>query len=200
MSNSRDNNSDNRGGYDKGRNDNDSGGTANRNNNVHRGNNNKNTNDNRGGYRKQYRKQGHYNYNGESGERNYTNNNNINKERRCKISYSVLVALNNVTPNLDFMSAHLFLLQQMSRRRATTMAKDSTEAPPNIVLAQVLLDSGCLAGDFISRDMLLRFQGERHIYKTAQPFTVCSGIDGSCVTHYEMLDTGIVFKLHSGVN
>ena len=81
----------------------------------------------------------------------------------------MLAALNNATPNPDFMPAHLFLLQQMSRRGATTMAKDPTEAPPNSVMAQVLLDTGSLAGDFISRDMILRLQGERHVYKTAQP-------------------------------
>ena len=80
------------------------------------------------------------------------------------------------------------------------MARDPTEPPPNSILAQVLLDSGSLAGDFISRDMLLRLQGERHVYKTQQPFTVCSGMDGSCVTHYDMLDIGMIFKLKNGVN
>ena len=74
------------------------------------------------------------------------------------------------------------------------MAKDPTEAPPNGVMAQVLLDTGSLAGDFISRDMLLRLQGERHVYRTAQPFTDCSGIDGSCVTHHDMVDIGMVFR------
>ena len=56
------------------------------------------------------------------------------------------------------------------------MTKDPTEAPPNSVLAQVLLDSGSLAGDFIIRDMLLRLQGEAYVYKTAQPLKVCSRI------------------------
>ena len=51
-----------------------------------------------------------------------------------------------------------------------------------------------------SSTVLLRLQGERHIYKTAQPFTVCSGMDESCVTQYEMLDIGMLFKLHSGMD
>ena len=208
--NARDNTNNNRGGPDRTRNDNDGGGTDNRNHNNNGGNYNR-TNDNRndsgGGYKKPYQK-AQYNYNGASGGRNYTNSNsgsNNNREpqhqqNRCKVSHHVLAALRNATPNPDFMSAHLFLLQQMSRRGATTMATDPTEAPPNSVLAQVLLDSGSLAGDFISRDMLLRLQGERHVYKTVQPFTVCSGMDGACVTHYEMLDIGMVFRLHSGIN
>ena len=209
-SNERDTNNHNRGGSDRTRNDNDGGGTDNRSHNSNSGNynrNNNNRNDSGGGYKRPYQR-GHYNYNGASGERNYTNSNsgsNNNKEpqhqqNKCKVSHHVLAALRNATPNPDFMSAHLFLLQQMSRRGATTMATDPTEAPPNSVLAQVLLDSGSLAGDFISRDMLLRLQGERHVYKTAQPFTVCSGMDNTCVTHYDMLDIGMVFKLHSGMN
>ena len=72
------------------------------------------------------------------------------------------------------------------------MTKDPTEAPPNSVLAQVLLDSGSLAGDFISRDMLLRLQGEAYVYKMAQPSKVCSGMNGQCIIHNEMLDIGMV--------
>ena len=48
--------------------------------------------------------------------------------------------------------------------------------------------------------MLLRLQGERHVYKTAQPLKVCSGMDGTCIMHYEMLDIGMVFRLHTGMN
>ena len=80
------------------------------------------------------------------------------------------------------------------------MARDPKEAPPNSIAAKVLLDSGSLAGDFISRDMLLRLQGDRHVYKTPRPFTVCSGMNGSCITHFEMLDIGMALKLHNGVN
>ena len=80
------------------------------------------------------------------------------------------------------------------------MAKDPTEAPPNSVLAQVLLDTGSLAGDFISRDMLLRLQGEAFVYKTPKPMTVCSGMNGQCVTHQEMLDIGMIVRLKTGIN
>jgi RNase H-like domain found in reverse transcriptase len=48
----------------------------------------------------------------------------------------------------------------MSRRGATTLAKDPTEAPPGSVLGQILLDTGSLAGDFISQDLLARLKGE----------------------------------------
>ena len=80
------------------------------------------------------------------------------------------------------------------------MTKDPTEAPPNSVFAQVLLDSKSLAGDFISRDMLLRLQGEAFVYKTAQLLTVCSGMNRQCAIHHDMLDTGMVVSLRNGLN
>ena len=181
--------------------------TKDNNNNNNNNNDNRGNNDSRGGYdnnrnnnkkpsqKQLYNNNGDGNYN--TGERNHYGNNN---QPRCKVSHHVLAALNNATPIPDFMPAQLLLHQQMSRRGATTMAKDPIEAPASSVLAQVLLDSGSLAGDFISRDMLLRLQGERHVYKTAQPLKVCSGMDGTCVMHHEILDIGMVFKLHTGMN
>ena len=80
------------------------------------------------------------------------------------------------------------------------MTKDPTEAPPDSVLAQVLLDSGSLAGDFISRDMLLRLHGEAYVYKTALPLKVCSGMNGQCIIHNEMLDIGMVVRSRNGLN
>ena len=79
---------------------------------------------------------------------------------KCKVSNHVVAALHNKDPNPDFLSAQIFLLQQMSRRGATTLAKDPTTAPPGSVLGQILLDTGSLAGDFISQDLLARLKGE----------------------------------------
>ena len=144
---------------------------------------------------------------------NYNNNNNNNRrgtgyqgnrfnprhqhpqgpqQQQCKVSTHVLAALHNKEPNPDFISAQIFLLQQMSRRGATTLAKDPVEAPPDSVLGQILLDSGSLAGDFISKDLLDRLKGQRFIYRTTQPITVCSGLDGACYTSSDMLDIAIL--------
>ena len=181
----------------KDNNNNDTGGR----NNDNRGNNDSRGGyDNRGNNNKKPFQRPRFNYNGDGNANTGGRNNGNNNDQRCKVSHHVLAALNNKSPTPDFLPAQLFLLQQMSRRGATTMAKDPTEAPPNSVLAQVLLDSGSLAGDFISRDMLLRLQGEVFVYKTAQPLKVCSGMNGQCVIHTEMLDIGMVVKSRNGVN
>ena len=119
-------------------------------------------------------------------------------DNRCKVSHHVMAALNNITANPDFVSAKIFLLQQMSRRGATTMPKDPLEAPSDSVDGQVLLDTGSLAGDFISPDFLLRLKGEHQVYRTAQSLTVCSGLDGTCYTSSDMLDIAILIITPKG--
>lgn len=117
---------------------------------------------------------------------------------KCKVSNHVVAALHNKDPNPDFLSAQIFLLQQMSRRGATTLAKDPTTAPPGSVLGQILLDTGSLAGDFISQDLLARLKGEIFVYQTPVPLTVCSGLDGTCYTSADMIDIAILIHTPRG--
>ena len=79
------------------------------------------------------------------------------------------------------------------------MPKDPLEAASDSVDGQVLLDTGSLAGDFISRDLLLRLNGENQVYRTAQPRTVCSGLDGNCYTSSDMLDIAISIITPKGI-
>lgn len=86
----------------------------------------------------------------------------------------------------------------MSRRGATTLAKDPTEAPPGSVLGQILLDTGSLAGDFISQDLLARLKGEIFVYQAPVPLTVCSGLDGTCYTSADMIYIAILIHAPRG--
>ena len=146
------------------------------------------------------------NSNNSSNNNNNNNNNNANNNlhqrtpylgkrpynRTWKVSTQALASLYNQDPNPDFLSAQMFLLQQMNRRGATTLEEDPTEAPPGSVLVKIRLDTGSLAVDFISHDLLTRLKGQHFVYKTATPITVCSGLDNACYTSSDMVDVAIL--------
>ena len=64
---------------------------------------------------------------------------------------------------------------------------------------KILLDTGSLAGDFISHDLLTRLKGQHFVYKTATPITVCSGLDGACHTSSDMVDVAILLHTPRGI-
>jgi hypothetical protein len=61
------------------------------------------------------------------------------------------------------------------------------------VISMALLDTGAVAGDFISEKLMIRLGASAHIYKTDEPITVCSGLNGDCFVSTAVIDLGITF-------
>ena len=60
----------------------------------------------------------------------------------------------------------------MSRLGTTFVDKDTVTPLAGSIQCQVLLDTGSLAGDFISGDMLARLEGQDYVYQTPTPLIV----------------------------
>ena len=72
----------------------------------------------------------------------------------------------------------------MDRARANKM---------KTVEATALLDSGSLAGDFISGKVLRGLGGAHFLRSSDQPILVCSGLDNTCVSSNVILDIDVTF-------
>jgi hypothetical protein len=81
----------------------------------------------------------------------------------------------------------------MSRLGTTFDDKDAVTPPVGSIQCQVLLDTGSLAGDFISGDMLARLDGQDYVYRTPTPLIVKSGLDSSTYSSSDMIDIAIHF-------
>ena len=62
-----------------------------------------------------------------------------------------------------------------------------------------LLDTGNLAGDFISRDCLFRIGGLTHCYPSPASMTVCSGLNGTCYVSATVMDIGVIFLSYDNI-
>ena len=115
--------------------------------------------------------------------------------------YNTVSAIDKDTPAVDFLPVLVFLKQQTTRPAA--VAKDRiplTSAPKGSVAAKVLLDTGSLAGDFVSGALVKRLNGGHYVYKSRQSLTVCSGLDNTCYENKEMIDVGINFATEKNKN
>ena len=81
----------------------------------------------------------------------------------------------------------------------THVDKDSILAPSGSLSCRVLLDTGSLAGDFISGDLLARLDGKDYVYQTPTPLLVRSGLDSSVYSSSDMIDIAIHFLTSKGL-
>jgi hypothetical protein len=63
-------------------------------------------------------------------------------------------------------------------------------------MSKILLDTGSLPGDFISQNLVHKLNGEKHVYTSPTPLTICSGLDNTCYIRDQVIDIGIIFVTH----
>jgi hypothetical protein len=73
------------------------------------------------------------------------------------------------------------------------VARPRTPRRPRHVETGALLDTGSLAGDFISQHEVSQLQGDSRSYSARHPNTVCSGLDSTCYSSLLLLDIGMKF-------
>ena len=95
----------------------------------------------------------------------------------------------------DFLSVTIFIPQSEE-----DMESAKTEDNMPGIPAQALLDTGSLAGDFISQDLVLKLNALHLCYTSPVPLMVCSGLDGICYSNKTVLNIGINFKSFNNVD
>ena len=118
---------------------------------------------------------------------------------RSKAPVLFLAALHPNSIESSFIQAFIYLSQRISRLGTTFVDKDTVTPPPGSIQCQVLLDTGSLAGDFISGDMLARLEGQDYVYQTPTPLIVKSGLDSSTYSSSDMIDIAIHFLTSKNV-
>ena len=70
------------------------------------------------------------------------------------------------------------------------------------VVSMALLDTGAVAGDFISEKLMIYLGASAHMYMSDEPMTVCSGVNGDSFLSIMVIDLGVTFlckdnKIHT---
>ena len=123
------------------------------------------------------------------------------KKKPCKFFPTILAAL-SLPRNSEFLTVLLSLPFQtrsqatapteFSRREKRTQTEmerkeeDTRPIPPEIE-ANALLDTGSLAGDFISDQMVKKLNATQFITLAEHKLCVCSGLDNNCLVSNEII-------------
>ena len=66
--------------------------------------------------------------------------------------------------------------------------------------SQALLDTGSMAGDFVSKSLVVSLNALNHCYASPVALNVCSGLDGTCYKSDTLIDLGIDFPDDNNIN
>lgn len=88
----------------------------------------------------------------------------------------------------DYLPVTIFI-DQTGHRKGTR----PTPTRRQVVKTGALLDTGSLAGDFLSQDVVNHLAGHSLCYAASHPMTVCSGLDSTCYSSLRLLDIGVQF-------
>ena len=83
----------------------------------------------------------------------------------------------------------------------TVIVQDKGRTSPASELQAVgkaVLDTANYSEDFISFDMLEKFNATHLCYPALKAITVCSGLDGQCYSNNEICDLKILFHSYDG--
>ena len=98
------------------------------------------------------------------------------------------------TPS-DFLTATVSLQSQTVRQAAEVANRTEVEAGAGAKkTVQALLDTGSLAGNFISQAIITDLQAENYVYRTKRTFSVCSGLDSVCYSSDKMINLLLTYN------
>jgi hypothetical protein len=113
----------------------------------------------------------------------------------CKHDIMSSVHLSSPPTPSDFLTVTVSLKSQTSRQAAEvanrTEVEDVAGAKRSV---QALLDTGSLAGNFISQTVVTELNGDDYVYRSKQSFSVCSGLDNVCYESDKLINLLITYK------
>ena len=113
----------------------------------------------------------------------------------CK--YDVVTSINLRTNHTssDFLTVTVSLKSQTSRQSAEVANRTEVEAGEGArTSVQALLDTGSLAGNFISQQLVTELDADSYVYHSKRSFSVCSGLDNVCYDSNKLIDLLITYK------
>ena len=110
----------------------------------------------------------------------------------------IAVVVSKINTDTNFLSSWI-LINQPSCKQLRARGYTNPHHPPchNMVMGDVLLDTGSLPGDFISQELVHKLHGDSFVYTSPSPLTICSGLDNTCYVRDQVVDIGLSFVTHS---
>jgi hypothetical protein len=107
----------------------------------------------------------------------------------CKYAFMSSVYPSTFSTPSDFLTATVSLQSQTVRLAAEVANRTEVEAGAGAKkTVQALLDTGSLAGNFISQAIITDLMAENYVYRTKRSFSVCSGLDNVCYDSDKMIN------------
>jgi hypothetical protein len=115
--------------------------------------------------------------------------------RRSKCKYnSVSTIKSGSHSSTDFLTVTVSLKSQMERQPAEEANRVGVVAEEGVkISASALLDTGSLAGNFLSDRIVTLLNASSYIYHSKTDISVCSGLDSTCYKSNELLDLVISY-------
>jgi hypothetical protein len=121
-------------------------------------------------------------------------NNQGGRDRNCKSKILSTIHSDFSPSTTDFLTVTVSLKSQTERRAAEMANRGAVEegaGPKATVLT--LLDTGSLAGNFLSDRIVGLLDASDYIYHSKKAFSVCSGLDNTCYESNDLLDLLITY-------
>jgi hypothetical protein len=117
------------------------------------------------------------------------------KMSSCKSQFLSSVHSSTHTTLSDFLPVTITVQSQTNRRAAevATPTEEEEEEGANR-LVQALLDTGSLAGNFVSQALITELEAEKYVYRSKRHFSVCSGLDNICYDSNKLINLIITYK------
>ena len=106
-----------------------------------------------------------------------------NKKQGDIKTFASLIAsvVSNINTDTNFISSWIFINQPKCKQLRARGCTNPRHPPCyNMVMGDVLLDTGSLPGDFISQQSVHKLQGDSFVYISPSSITICSGLDNTC--------------------
>ena len=103
-------------------------------------------------------------------------------------SDSVVAAVHSTNPN-KLLSLLVFKDERRTLQgHAPTTVASSPQSTGLRLAAHALLDTGGMAGDFVSKSLLVSLDALTHCYVSSHALNVCSGLNGTCYRCNTLVD------------
>ena len=114
-------------------------------------------------------------------------------------SDSIVAAVHSTNPH-ELLSLLVFKDERRtSQGHAPTTPASSPQSTRFRLAAHALLDTGSMAGDFVSKSLLVSLDALTHCYVSSHALNVCSGLDGTCYRCNTLVDLGLTFLDNSKI-
>ena len=105
----------------------------------------------------------------------------------------ILASVTNPQDLTEYLELTVFQDNKIKQGNAPTVESQHELASRKGIASHALLDTGSMAGDFVSRALVIRLNALTNCYASPTSLNVCSGLDGACYKSDTLIDLGLSF-------